>query len=457
MARFLHVADVHLGFDRYDSKVRSQDFFYAFYDVLERYAVAEQVDFVAIAGDLFEHRNIQPATLNQAQRCLELLKRVGIPAIAIEGNHDNRPYGTKTNWLRYLSDWEQLILLEPGDGGSGEVTYQPWNPQTKRGGYIDLDCGVRVLGSAWYGATAPIAVQHLARQIADLPAPDGAQVMLFHHGLDGQIARYAGALRYEDLLPLKLAGIDYLALGHIHKNYSMENWIFNPGSIEANSIEESRYPRGAYQVEIERNNIRADLKNEYRQRPIIRLDMVAKGDESEEDIESLAIATVESAIQTKTIVPDQAPIVELRIEGQVGFDRLDLDVRNLQERLATLSGALIFLLKYDVDAVIYQSPLSDHAHRTEIEREVYLDLVSAHNTYKKKAGAIAKGLMGLKDLYLEGRQEQDLQQFVEALLEDDSPTEPTLLTETLLTETVTASASAAPSQDAASSHQDLDG
>jgi len=431
MARFLHVADVHLGFDRYDSKIRSQDFFYAFYDVLERYAIAERVDFVAIAGDLFEHRNIQPATLNQAQRCLELLKGEGIPAVAIEGNHDNRPYGTKTNWLRYLSDWEQLILLEPSDKGTGEVAFQPWNFDTKRGGYIDLECGVRVLGSAWYGATAPMAVQHLAQQIADLPPYSGSQVMLFHHGLEGQIARYAGALRYEDLLPLKQAGIDYLALGHIHKNYCVENWVFNPGSVEANSIEESRYDRGVYLAEIDKNKIQVSLKQEYRQRQIVRLAVTAKGHETEEEVEAMAIAAVESAIQKKTIAPEQAPIVELRIEGQVGFDRLDLDTRQLQERLAALSGALIFLLKYEVDAVAYQSPLSENAHRTEIEREVYLDLVSAHNVYKKRAGAIAKGLIGLKDLYLEGRQEPDLHEFVEALLDEDGATDTDLLVEAI--------------------------
>jgi DNA repair exonuclease SbcCD nuclease subunit len=33
--------------------------------VLKRYAIEAEVDFVAIAGDLFEHHNIKPATLNQ--------------------------------------------------------------------------------------------------------------------------------------------------------------------------------------------------------------------------------------------------------------------------------------------------------------------------------------------------------------------------------------------------------
>ncbi|MBE9069671.1 metallophosphoesterase, partial [Leptolyngbya cf. ectocarpi LEGE 11479] len=100
MAKFLHIADVHLGFDRYNSKVRTKDFFHTLWDVFERYAIGTGVDFVVIAGDLFEHRMIQPAILNQAQLCLQQLQAVGIPVIAIEGNHDNCPYGTKTSWLR---------------------------------------------------------------------------------------------------------------------------------------------------------------------------------------------------------------------------------------------------------------------------------------------------------------------------------------------------------------------
>ena len=106
MPRFLHIADIHLGFDRYNSPERTKDFYYALSDVIDRYAIAAAVDFVLIAGDLFEHRVIQPAILNQAQLCFQQLKAAGIPVLAIEGNHDNTPYGTSTSWLKYLSQWD---------------------------------------------------------------------------------------------------------------------------------------------------------------------------------------------------------------------------------------------------------------------------------------------------------------------------------------------------------------
>ncbi|MEO0405841.1 MAG: metallophosphoesterase [Cyanobacteria bacterium P01_A01_bin.135] len=413
MPRFLHIADVHLGFNRYDCPERTKDFFYTLYDVLQTHAVNEGVDFVAIAGDLFEHRNIQPATLNQAQKCLQLLAAANIPAIAIEGNHDNRPYGTNTNWLRYLADWGLLILLEPDE--QADPIYWPWDPKTRKGGYIDLDCGVRVLGSHWYGAAAPSAVVQLASGIAQLPKIDHT-VMLFHHGLEGQIARYAGALRYGDLLPLQQAGVDYLALGHIHKHYCVENWIFNPGSLEANSIEESSYERGAYLVELGEAGVRAELRRNYRQRPAVRLQVQTRDVQSAEALAEESRVTVTDAITAGKLDPQQQPIVELRLEGSVGFDPLELDVRELQRELQEASGALIFLLRYGVDAVAYQTPLQD-GDRLQIEQEVYRDLVTAHNSYKRQADRLVPGLIGLQEMVLDDQEDDALYRFAGDLLE----------------------------------------
>ncbi len=417
MPRFLHVSDIHLGFDRYDSKERTKDFYRAFHDALYQYAIVPQVDFVVLAGDLFEHRNIQPNILNQAQLCLQDLKEAGIPVLAIEGNHDNTPYGTKTSWLRYLSDWGLLVLLEPTTA-NGTALYEPWDWETKRGGYIDLACGVRVLGSCWYGASAPTAIASLATAIKDLPPAPAHTVMLFHHGLEGQIARYHGALRYNDLLPLKEAGVEYLALGHIHKNYVVENWIFNPGSVEANNVDESQFDRGVYLVSLDASGIHAELKRDYTQRTIVRLKVTARGQESLEELEEMAIATVQQAVQSGKIRAADAPIVELRLEGQVAFDRLELDTRKLQQQLQQLTGALIFLLRYNVDSVAYASHITDEADRCQVEREVFLDLLVAHNTYKKQATELAQGLIDLKEQQQQGQSEADLYQFVQSLLQE---------------------------------------
>ena len=421
MPKFLHVSDVHLGFDRYDSKARTLDYFFALKDVFEKYAIGEKVDFVLIGGDLFEHRNIKPAILNHAQYCLRLLQEANIPVLAIEGNHDNAPYGTKSSWLRFLSDEGLLKLLEPGSVNAGEPFYSPWDEEENRGGYIDLDCGVRVLGSSWYGAAAPRAIEQISEALGELPPASGPSILLFHHGLEGQIARYAGALRYREMLPLKKAGIDYLALGHIHKSYVEDDWIFNPGSIEANNVEESQFERGAFLVEIDKmGKILAELKTDYEQRPIVRLTQKMRTGDAIESVEEGAIALIEKAIKDKKIIPDQQPIVELRITGMVGFDRLDVDIKQIQKLLQEKCQALIFLLRYDVDSADYASPISEDASRLEVEQEVFTDLLSANSVYKKRAAQLAGGLIDLKDRQIEGEGEESLYKLVEAMLVTDA-------------------------------------
>jgi DNA repair exonuclease SbcCD nuclease subunit len=418
MARFLHLADIHLGFDRYNSPERTKDFFFALSDVIQKSAIDENVDFVLIAGDLFEHRVIQPAILNQAQLCFRPLQAADIPVLAIEGNHDNTPYGTSTSWLKYLSQWGMLKLLEPGNLAAGEPLYAPWDEDRKQGGYIDLPCGVRVLGSAWYGAAAVQAIAQLAEAIATLPPGPEHTVLMFHHGLEGQIARYSGALRYSELLPLKAAGVDYLALGHIHKNYSEGGWVFNPGSLEANNVDESGFKRGAYLVDISKTGVNAVLQQNYRQRPTVRLKVVTRGEESESEVMAMAKAAVEAAIQAGELIPDQQPIVELRIEGQVGFERLELDTRQLQKDLQALSQALIFLLKYEVEEREFESPLADDVSREHVEQNAFLDLLAGHRDYKKRATELSAALVDLKNRRLSGKEEDALYSYVEEVLHE---------------------------------------
>ncbi len=400
MTRFLHVADVHLGFNKYrqENPARTLDFFHAFDSAIDRYALQENVDFVLIAGDLFEERLITAGVLSQAEIVLENLKGAGIPVLAIEGNHDNCPYGVKTNWLRYLCEKGLLYLLEPDEDGQ----LRPWDDKSARGGYIDLPCGVRVIGSQWYGASAPQAIEHLASQIQGLPPPPGPTIMLFHHGLEGQIARYQGALRYTDLLPLRQAGVDYLALGHIHRFYTAENWIFNPGSIEANSIAENQEqnPRGVLLVTLEGGQIRADLKRDYWQRPIHRYRLSLSPNDTSAKAEARLVDFVQ---QHQATLKDA--IVEVRLEGEVGFDRSELRVRSLQQQLQAESGAFILRLMLAADTLNYQTypaAVAEVPQREVIEQQVFDDLLASMAVYRQQAEPLARELMHLKAQLLEG-------------------------------------------------------
>ncbi|MFN3679663.1 exonuclease SbcCD subunit D [Thermosynechococcus sp.] len=396
MVRFLHVADVHLGFNKYrqDNPNRIFDFFKAFDSALQTYAIETGVDFVLIAGDLFEERMITPGVLNQAEYVLDKVRSAGIAVLAIEGNHDNCPYGVKSNWLRYLCEKDYLYLLEPDESGQ----LQPWDSEAAQGGYIDLPCGVRVIGSRWYGASAPRAIQELASQIQALPPAAGATILLFHHGLEGQVSRYQGALRYNELLPLRQAGVDYLALGHIHRHYAVEDWIFNPGSVEANSIQENQQqnPRGVLLVTLnDQGPPQAELKRDYWQRPIHRYTLTLTPSDTVSHVES----QLQQLVQRHRADMAEA-IVEVTLKGEVGFERGDLSVRSLQGQLQETANAFIFRVGFAATPVAYQTyrdAMAEPPPRAQIEEQVFTDLLASVAEYRDRAESLAKVLMHLKE------------------------------------------------------------
>src|SRR5205085_12553444 len=68
------------------------------------------------------------------------------------------------------------------------------------------------------------------------------------------------------------SAVEYVGIGHTHKHYEIDNWAFNPGSIEITNISEFRETRGAFVVEVdEANNFWARHVTDYRYRPFQQL------------------------------------------------------------------------------------------------------------------------------------------------------------------------------------------
>ena len=68
-----------------------------------------------------------------------------------------------------------------------------------------------------------------------------------HAGVEGQLDEKAGGLSNRQWAPLRPC-IDYLALGHFHKPFQIDNWIYNPGSPENCSIAEAAWQQRGYLV-----------------------------------------------------------------------------------------------------------------------------------------------------------------------------------------------------------------
>src|SRR4051794_35314156 len=181
--KFLHISDVHLGCTRYQLDESPRDFFDAWIDVLKKYAIGENVDFVLMGGDFFHKRSVPPETMNYAFAGLSMLKEAGIAVLTIEGNHDSKHSDTEYSWLRSLANWNLLYLLEPTNE-EGHLFYKPWDEEIGRGGFVDIG-NARIFGSQWYGAQANLTIPMLSRSIEENRRPGAFHILLLHTDVEG--------------------------------------------------------------------------------------------------------------------------------------------------------------------------------------------------------------------------------------------------------------------------------
>jgi DNA repair protein SbcD/Mre11 len=410
MTKFLHIADIHLGIKRYGLEERTKDFFKAWRDCLERYAIGEGVDFVLIAGDLFDRRQIDPQAANHAIYGLERLKAAGIPAFAIEGNHDQRETGSDFSWLRSFSQWRFLRLLEPTHS-EGTIEYHPWNEEQREGSYIDYK-DVRIFGSRWYGVTTTNVLPQLQSAIQPHLREGAYNVMMLHAEIEGQLNRPIPALSSNKLLQLR-EGINYLALGHIHKNFVIEGWAHNPGSLEAATIDEYKEVRGAYLVELVNGEVKADLVRGYTQRPFLFPSFDLSGFNEPDDASAALRSFLLSTCQYDE--SGSEPIVELTLKGRLSFKSSLLKLEAVKEEVLASTSVLDIIFRNETVPIEYAvaADLSTGTPRGERELRVLQDLVAQDGRFRDRAISLANLILEIKRLTLGGEKPENLLEILE--------------------------------------------
>jgi DNA repair exonuclease SbcCD nuclease subunit len=397
--KFLHLADIHLGCRRYNVEERTKDFARAWFDVVTNHAVANRVDFVLIVGDFFDRRHVEPQAMNHAMTGLRLLKDAGIPVVAIEGNHDMRESGSDHSWLRSLSYWRYLILLEPVTDEFGNFRLTRWDEESCSGSFIDI-AGARIFGSNWYGASATNAIPLLADALRDARDPQLFNVLMLHTDVEGQLNRpVITAIPVAKLKELRLA-VDYVALGHTHKRFELDNWAFNPGSLEACSIDEFREERGAFLVEVDdAKEVRAELLREYHQRPFDRLSFDVSGAQDADAVYQGVMDVVAREAKSFAL----PPVLELTLRGHLGFKNSLLPLKKLREDIREQTGALHVQLRNQSVPVEYAvtAGLDEQAPRAARERHIIEGLVMQDNRFKARPAEMAELIVEVKRLALQ--------------------------------------------------------
>lgn len=247
--RFLHAADLHLDTpfsgmsgvpDRLRAYLRGSTF--AAFDRLIRLAIAEAVDFIVLAGDIYDAADSSLRAQLRLREGWDKLERHSIPVYLIRGNHD--PLGSRRLRLElpphvteFSGQAESRVAVRRSDG-------EP----------------VAVVSGISY--ITPAVTENLALQFRRDEAEAEAKsplyhIALLHANVDGQEGHDAYAPC--SLRELKESGYDYWALGHIHKRQilSEKPWVVYPGNIQGRSLKETG-PKGCYIVDVHENG-RASL------------------------------------------------------------------------------------------------------------------------------------------------------------------------------------------------------
>src|SRR6266481_2560472 len=433
-ASFIHVADTHLGYEQYGVRERFNDFSRAFWDIMQD-AVNREVDFVIIAGDLFNKRAIDALTLIHAIEGLKKLKEKGILVIAIEGNHDRSYYREGISWLQFLCHQEYLMLLAP-KMREGAPVLTHWNRETMLGSHVDLlDGRLRVYGLPWQGAATTRAMEGMAQALEAARVEEAAagieyRVLMMHTGVDSVVPRIQGLPTMAQFQPLHRY-VDYLALGHVHKPYEFDGWMYNPGSTETWGAEESAWEdRGYYVVEVDTDDPES-ITDSHKQarfhraahlvskrRPFVRHELRVDGLGEPNAL----YARLEDYCRREGAAHQAdslRPLVQVHLVGTLGLDAGSLDQAYMEEIVRTHFRPLYVRIDNNTSDQDYVPDGGDIDGRDrstwhELERRIFEDLVSRDNRYlatKEQWGVV---LSDLKRMALDREDPAQIAQYLRA-------------------------------------------
>lgn len=244
---FLHTADLHLGAPfRGLAKVSPawaarlvQAIAEAFDRVIDT-AISRKVDFVVIAGDVFDASRASYGDYLRFFEGMRALGKAGIPAYLITGNHD--PY---TSWQQSAFSLTENAHMLPADKPGFELYRRDGKPLCIIGGrgYYNQSWPIDECIADGITRTAALtALQQSEPDVAQAPFAIG----MLHTGLD--LDPVKAPVNPSVLLS---AGMDYWACGHIHMCYihpsEADPRIAFSGCIQGRDIKETG-PRGVQLV-----------------------------------------------------------------------------------------------------------------------------------------------------------------------------------------------------------------
>lgn len=214
MVNFAHFADVHLGGWRQGPM---QDLNFMAFQKVVKTCIERKVEFVLIAGDLFDSAYPPIETLKETFAEFKKFKDAKIPVFIIAGSHDYSASG-KT-FLDVLEKAGFCTNVFNAEFKENEIKLTP-----------TIHNGVAIYG--YPGKKSGLEVQDIRKLKLD-DAPGMFKILMLHTTMD----KVRGVLPIECVEADNLPEANYYALGHIHVDFRYGNLVY-PGPVFPNNFAE---------------------------------------------------------------------------------------------------------------------------------------------------------------------------------------------------------------------------
>ncbi|MBV9600006.1 MAG: exonuclease SbcCD subunit D [Chloroflexi bacterium] len=317
--RIAHIADTHIGMENYGRinpetglNQRLHDFLDSLDQAIDA-AIAEQVDLVVFAGDIYKTRDPTPTHQREFARRIQRLAAAGIKTMLVAGNHDvpmSAGRATSVDIFRALEVPSVTVARSIGThvvetrAGPIQVVAFPWavrsavlaQPEYK-------NCTIAELNQAMIDLTRARLRTEAEALDASLPAIVVGHAHLFGAKVGAERLLTMGSDPMYDLQTFDLPSIDYVALGHIHKhqvlNYAAPQVVY-AGSIDRVDFGEQDEAKGWALVGIPEKG-RAEFEfRAVKARPFLTIEARVESENATEDVVR-AIARHASALDNAVV------------------------------------------------------------------------------------------------------------------------------------------------------------
>lgn len=252
--KFLHTSDLHIGKKLFELSMLEEQ--KAALDQIYEIALAEKVDAVVIAGDVYDRAVPSTEAVGLLDDFLTKLAQVHLPVIMISGNHD---CGERVAFADRILERQGIHIAGSYDGDLKDVTLSDeW-------GTVHFICMPFVKPAVTGAQTSAEAVEKMLSQTPMLgmgsEMTPHRYVLVTHYFVTGEQGEEPQLSDSEtgvsvgglDNVPASLfENFSYVALGHIHKPQQMGRGnVYYSGSPVKYSFSEVMQEKGVNLVELD--------------------------------------------------------------------------------------------------------------------------------------------------------------------------------------------------------------